>query len=316
MAIPVAVTNGAQDFVFADLPKAVTIDGSASSDPDGSPITAYAWTWVGKPTTSTASLADATAAVTTFTADVPGTYLLMLEVTSGGESSDTDPDTAPASAYARITFTTEHRALHLPATGERDYGDRVNGNFEEFDALAGELDGHTTGGGHWTQDVDGNLSAPKNVTAGLDIVGIHSFGIARVQTIVNPFGEIAGLMVVFGHKDAIDAGYPALTQSQQGVTIIQAAAAATVSLAVGANIPLIAHETGVAIQNGSDSLANANAILEVSGTTGGFLPPRLTTAQRDAIVVGAQDAGLLIWNTDNGRIEVYDGATWRGLAFV
>jgi hypothetical protein len=50
------------------------------------------------------------------------------------------------------------------------------------------------------------------------------------------------------------------------------------------------------------------AVLELSSTTQGFLPPRLTTTQRDAITNKVE--GLTIWNTLNKQLEVYDGSYW------
>ena len=52
----------------------------------------------------------------------------------------------------------------------------------------------------------------------------------------------------------------------------------------------------------------ASAILEASSGTKGFLPPRMTLAQRDAIVSPA--AGLLIYNTDDQEFDYFDGIDW------
>ena len=52
----------------------------------------------------------------------------------------------------------------------------------------------------------------------------------------------------------------------------------------------------------------ASAALEVSATTKGFLPPRLTQAQRDAIAAPAP--GLTIFNTDSRHLNVWDGTQW------
>ncbi|MFN3306986.1 MAG: hypothetical protein ACK42Z_07360, partial [Candidatus Kapaibacteriota bacterium] len=54
-----------------------------------------------------------------------------------------------------------------------------------------------------------------------------------------------------------------------------------------------------------------SAILELYSTSRGFLVPRLTTTQRNAITAPA--TGLLIYNTDNQRFEYYDGTQWVGL---
>lgn len=51
-----------------------------------------------------------------------------------------------------------------------------------------------------------------------------------------------------------------------------------------------------------------SAMLEVKSVNRGFLPPRLSNAQRDAIVSPA--AGLMIFNTDCNTIQVFNGANW------
>lgn len=65
---------------------------------------------------------------------------------------------------------------------------------------------------------------------------------------------------------------------------------------------------------GASSAASASAVLEASSTTQGFLPPRMTTAQRDAIASPA--VGLLIYNTTNNSIDVYTTITSSGESFL
>lgn len=55
----------------------------------------------------------------------------------------------------------------------------------------------------------------------------------------------------------------------------------------------------------------ASAILDVSSTEKGFLPPRMTTAQRNAIA--DKVAGLLIYNTNTSCVEMYNGSNWISL---
>jgi len=59
---------------------------------------------------------------------------------------------------------------------------------------------------------------------------------------------------------------------------------------------------------------NTSALLEVSSTTKGFLPPRMTTIQRNAISSPA--TGLTIYNTDNVQIEFYSGSVWMAMGGV
>ena len=56
---------------------------------------------------------------------------------------------------------------------------------------------------------------------------------------------------------------------------------------------------------------NSSAALDVTSTSAGLLPPRMTAAQRNAI--SGPSAGLMIWCTDcgtNGELQVYNGTSW------
>ena len=71
-----------------------------------------------------------------------------------------------------------------------------------------------------------------------------------------------------------------------------------------------ANAQGVAI-NSDGSSADASAILDVKSTTKGVLIPRLTDVQRDAIA--SPVAGLLIFNTDQQLMQMYDGTIWSSV---
>jgi hypothetical protein len=51
-----------------------------------------------------------------------------------------------------------------------------------------------------------------------------------------------------------------------------------------------------------------SAILQAASTTRGFLPPRMTNAQMVAIASPA--AGLVVYDTTNNKLNVYDGTNW------
>jgi hypothetical protein len=53
---------------------------------------------------------------------------------------------------------------------------------------------------------------------------------------------------------------------------------------------------------------SAKSIMDLTSTTKGFLPPRMTTAQRDAIT--SVPAGLTIYNTDTNRPNYYNNSAW------
>jgi hypothetical protein len=53
------------------------------------------------------------------------------------------------------------------------------------------------------------------------------------------------------------------------------------------------------------------ALLEVQSTTKGFLPPKMTTTEKNAISSPA--AGLVVYDTTTNKLCCYDGSTWNDL---
>jgi hypothetical protein len=62
---------------------------------------------------------------------------------------------------------------------------------------------------------------------------------------------------------------------------------------------------------GSASFASASARLQVDSTTQGFLPPRMTTTQKNAIATPA--AGLVVYDSTTNKLQCYNGSTWNDL---
>lgn len=56
---------------------------------------------------------------------------------------------------------------------------------------------------------------------------------------------------------------------------------------------------------------NSKAMLDISSTTRGFLPPRMTTAERDAIT--SPPAGLMLYNSTTNKLQVRTDTTWVDL---
>ena len=80
-------------------------------------------------------------------------------------------------------------------------------------------------------------------------------------------------------------------------------------------IAIICVSLGVSAQNTGigTTTPDTSAKLEVNSTTQGFLPPRMTTAQRDAIASPAE--GLWVYNLDTDCMNYYNNATnsWKEL---
>ena len=82
-------------------------------------------------------------------------------------------------------------------------------------------------------------------------------------------------------------------------------------LAIFTTVATMAQSVGI---NADGGAPNASAMLDVSSTTKGFLPPRMTYTQRQAISTPAQ--GLIIYCTDcgtYGETQVYNGTTWTNM---
>jgi hypothetical protein len=70
---------------------------------------------------------------------------------------------------------------------------------------------------------------------------------------------------------------------------------------------------GTVITGGTS--ANNSAQLQVDSTTKGFLPPRMTAAQRAAIATPA--TGLMVYQTDGTEgVYVFSGGSWKSLTMV
>ena len=81
------------------------------------------------------------------------------------------------------------------------------------------------------------------------------------------------------------------------------------------NVTLTPSGTGATLLNGQVGLGtdtpNTSALLDLTSTAKGFLPPRMTAAQRAAI--GTPATGLLVYQTDGSAgYYTYGGAAWSG----
>lgn len=98
------------------------------------------------------------------------------------------------------------------------------------------------------------------------------------------------------------------------------------AVAIGYNARVSTSNTMVLGGTGADAVrvaigaitANASSVLDLTSTTQGFLPPRMTGAQAEAITAPAE--GLLVYATDGSGVTItskgwwgYEGSTWNKL---
>jgi hypothetical protein len=86
--------------------------------------------------------------------------------------------------------------------------------------------------------------------------------------------------------------------------------ASNITILNGPAIRLGGGPVGINTTNGGVN-ATTSSILDCQSTTLGFLPPRMTTSQRNAIVSPA--TGLIVFDTDIVKNYVYNGTNWQGV---
>jgi hypothetical protein len=138
IAVPVAPVANAGSNQTVHQGAVVTLDGSASTDPDGKYPLTYAWGFLSKPDGSGAALSDSTIVNPTFIADLPGDYRLALTVTDQSGLS---------SAPSTVTVSTTNSA---PAADAGDPQTVPLGTSVTLAGAATDPDGDSIASWHWT----------------------------------------------------------------------------------------------------------------------------------------------------------------------
>jgi hypothetical protein len=172
----------------------------------------------------------------------------------------------------------------------------------------------------------GAITATGNVSARADFVASRSGnnvnpsflqfrksrGTTDAPTVVSS-GDSLGSVTFAGYDGSINSLSAAISVVSEG-TIGSDSVPARISV----NTRNLSGDYGTRVRITPDGLIgigttspNAAALLDITSTTRGFLPPRMTTAQRDAI--SSPPAGLMIYNTTTNKLNVHTASSWEAV---
>jgi flagellar basal body rod protein FlgG len=211
------------------------------------------------------------------------------------DTTTTNWETVVTTNTAIVSITTT--AGHLVITGTASTPNLALATT----AVAAASYGSSSTVGTFTVDAFGRLTSATSVP--LRVASTTENGVVQVGSniTVNASGTISvtsgNVVAALGYTPVDRAG-----DTMTGTLFVPAN-----GFTVGAN-QLVASGGGVVI---GGAVPEASAILDVSSTTRGVLVPRVTLAQRNAIVAPAD--GLQIFNTSNNKLEFWDNGFWRTL---
>ena len=76
---------------------------------------------------------------------------------------------------------------------------------------------------------------------------------------------------------------------------------------------IVGHTQNIGI-NATGHLPDIKAMLDIASTNSGLLIPRMTTAQRDAIIT--PPVGLQVFNITSNTLDIYRGSRWESVTFT
>jgi hypothetical protein len=176
-------------------------------------------------------------------------------------------------------------------------------------------------------NTDGTLTGNRTVNMGTNILQIDNGQLVVGNTMGSPY-----LMEVNGTGESKrgltveSSGLVAVLGTDNSNVAIWGNSSGSIGLygttATGFGLNASASSTGWAArmdgktlvqEYGGGGVQAASSLMEVQSTTRGFLVPRMTTTQRNAIASPA--TGLEIYNTTTNRKEFYNGTYWQGEAY-
>ena len=184
--------------------------------------------------------------------------------------------------------------------------------------------GTTTDAGY-KFDINGTARVNNNLTVGTTSISSTALNFnssSRADINFKSNGSSDNTFTIYANGGAIGSNYAQFGTNDGSVLGSQGGAIYTDSrTGVAPPLRFMVKGTGTTTMTNAMAIYNtanvgigtsadiASSKLTVESTTQGFLPPRMTTAQRDLIATPA--AGLIIYNTSTNKHQGYNGTTWN-----
>jgi len=177
--------------------------------------------------------------------------------------------------------------------------------------------------GVYAYDYNGEVTVPFNTF--VNVMGVHELG--RLNTMKGSFSttglykygssRIKGIGTVSNTTESTDGLSQVVVDGVTGGQMYNAKGDFYISQGSVTGDIIITNNAGVVgriYPNGNmsfgDALSNiTSAIANFASTTKGFLPPKVTTTQKNAIA--SPVSGLMVYDTTLNKLCVYEGSSWK-----
>lgn len=119
-----------------------------------------------------------------------------------------------------------------------------------------------------------------------------------------------GLAVLNGGSITLTTGNPGAGTTDSGGSI----SLTSFNVANGGNLSLTGSGTGHGQITVGGNTPNVSASVDIQSTTRGFLPPRMSTTQKNAIATPA--TGLVVYDSTLNLLQLYNGTSWTSVGAV
>jgi hypothetical protein len=208
----------------------------------------------------------------------------------------------PANTSSRDNTVVGYQAMFRNTTGERNTA--VGVLTLAFNTIGNHNNAFGIGALYFSTGNDNNaigFNSITNISSGNNNIGI---GTLSGSLIAAGTANVTSNNSIFIGNDTRASANNQTNQIVIGHTAIGLGSNTTV---LGNTSTTLTALYGAVITGGTS--VNASAQFQVDSTTKGFLPPRMTSAQRTAIASPA--TGLIVYDTTLNKLSVYTGAAWE-----